>query len=304
MNKHCSFFILFCFFIPFSVVGQSTSSQAPIIDMHLHAHPLGDMPQVEPLTGIKAPETTEQIKINTIETLKENNIVLAVTSGPILKEYESLAPNRIVKGCGFSGMENISAIRELIEAGDCEILSESGPQYAGFAPNDSTLEPYFSLAEVLDIPVGIHMGLGPPGAAYMGLSKYRMSNSNPLLLEDVLIKHPNLRLYVAHAGWPMLDEMIGLLYAHPQVYVDISVINWVLPQEEFYHYLKRMIQAGFGKRIMYGSDQMIWPKSINKSIAAIKKAPFLSEEQKRDILYNNAARFLRLEDNQIDLHHE
>ena len=48
-------------------------------------------------------------------------------------------------------------------------------------------EPYWALAEELDIPVGIHMGPGPPGAAYLGATKYRMSLTDPLLLEDVLI---------------------------------------------------------------------------------------------------------------------
>ena len=56
------------------------------------------------------------------------------------------------------------------------------------------------------------MGLGPPGAAYIGFPKYRMSLSNPLLLEEVLVRHPKLRLYVMHAGWPMLDQTIGLLW--------------------------------------------------------------------------------------------
>ena len=36
--------------------------------------------------------------------------------------------------------------------------------------------------------------------------------------------------------------------------------------------------------------------------AAFEEAPFLSEEQKRDILYDNAARFLRLTAEQIDAH--
>ena len=35
----------------------------------------------------------------------------------------------------------------------------------------------------------------------------------------------------------------------------------------------------------------------------IEEAPFLSEEQKRDILYDNAARFLRLSDEEIAAHH-
>ena len=47
---------------------------------------------------------------------------------------------------------------------------------------------------------------------------------------------------------------------------------------------------------MFGSDQMRWPQKIGEAIEAIREAPFLSEEQKRDILHDNAARFLRLEE--------
>ena len=54
---------------------------------------------------------------------------------------------------------------------------------------------------------------------------------------------------------------------------------------------------------MYGSDQMIWPEVIGETIEAIEDADFLTEEQKRDILYHNAARFLRLTDEQIATHH-
>jgi predicted TIM-barrel fold metal-dependent hydrolase len=47
---------------------------------------------------------------------------------------------------------------------------------------------------------------------------------------------------------------------------------------------------------MFGSDQMRWPDRIGVGIAAIEAAPFLSDGQKRDILFNNAARFLRLDE--------
>ena len=42
---------------------------------------------------------------------------------------------------------------------------------------------------------------------------------------------------------------------------------------------------------MFGSD---FPGEVSDGVAAIRDADFLSEEQKRDILCNNAARFLRL----------
>ena len=48
--------------------------------------------------------------------------------------------------------------------------------------------------------------------------------------------------------------------------------------------------------IRIGSDQMIWPETIGMAIEAIESADFLTEEQKRDIFYNNAARFLRLDE--------
>jgi predicted TIM-barrel fold metal-dependent hydrolase len=54
---------------------------------------------------------------------------------------------------------------------------------------------------------------------------------------------------------------------------------------------------------MFGSDQMIWPGIIEPAIKVIEDAPFLTEAQTRDILYNNAARFLRLSKEQIARHH-
>jgi uncharacterized protein len=77
--------------------------------------------------------------------------------------------------------------------------------------------------------------------------------------------------------------------------VDISMIDWYLPREEFYKYLYRLVEAGFAKRIMFGSDEMIWPSAIKLGIDAVSSVEFLSPKQKRDILYNNAARFLRFD---------
>ncbi len=53
---------------------------------------------------------------------------------------------------------------------------------------------------------------------------------------------------------------------------------------------------GFGRRVMFVSDHMVWSETIERSIRVIEDAPFLSEEEKRNILYNNAAQFLRLSD--------
>jgi hypothetical protein len=54
---------------------------------------------------------------------------------------------------------------------------------------------------------------------------------------------------------------------------------------------------------MFGSDQMTWPDAIGMAVETIEKADYLSAEQKRDILYNNAAKFLRLSPGQIARHY-
>ncbi len=106
-----------------------------------------------------------------------------------------------------------------------------------------------------------------------------------------------------HAGYPFIDDLRALLFTHPQVYVDISSIVYSEPRPTFYRYLQQIVEAGYGDRIMFGSDQMIWPGVIEPAIQAVEDAPFLSKAQKRNILYNNAARFLRLTPEQIARHH-
>lgn len=174
-------------------------------------------------------------------------------------------------------------------------MGEITAQYAGLSPSDPSLEPYLALAEELDIPVGIHTGMSFPGTTYSGYPDFRLRLGNPLLLEELLNRHPKLRVYIMHAGYPYLQETIAVLNLYPQVYADIAVINWIRPRAEFHEYLRRLVEAGFGKRIIFGTDQMAWPEAIGMAVEGIESADFLTEEQKRDIFYNNAVRFLRLD---------
>jgi predicted TIM-barrel fold metal-dependent hydrolase len=183
------------------------------------------------------------------------------------------------------------------------MLGELGLQYRGVRPSDVSMDPYFKLAETLDIPVGIHTGLGDAGTPYNCCPKFRTSLGNPQLIEDVLVRYPKLRVSLMHAGYPYLAETKALLYVYPQVYVDIGVLDWALPRVEFHSYLKALVDAGFAKRIMFGSDQMVWPEAIGQAIDGVESVPFLTPEQKRDIFYNNAATFLRLEKQAVDQHH-
>jgi predicted TIM-barrel fold metal-dependent hydrolase len=104
-------------------------------------------------------------------------------------------------------------------------------------------------------------------------------------------------LYFENAGYPFLDEAIALMTQYPRVHADLSTITWYIPKTAFDRYLGGLMEAGLGKQLMFGSDQMWWPEAIGLGIERIESATYLSSEQKRDILYNNAARFLRLDAN-------
>jgi predicted TIM-barrel fold metal-dependent hydrolase len=209
-----------------------------------------------------------------------------------VQRWHAASPTRVIPA--VSGLPPIDSVRAWVKGGTIQVLGELMIQAEGIAPTDSIAEAYFALAEELDIPVGVHVGPSSPCAAFFGLPNYRARLSNPLLFAEVLIRPPKLRLYLMHAGWPMIDETIALLYAYPQVNVEVGVVDWLVPRKEFHAYLRRLIDAGFDKRVMFGSDQNIWPETIGIAIEALDSADFLTAQQKRHIFYNNAARFLRM----------
>jgi len=124
-----------------------------------------------------------------------------------------------------------------------------------------------------------------------------------LLLEDVLARHTDLRLFVENSGFPFTQEWIAIAYQYPQLYGEVSTSTWIVNRNAFTNHLRTLVEAGLSKRIMFGSDQMQWPEAIALAIEAIQTADFLSAEQKADIFYNNAARFLRLSEEEIARHH-
>lgn len=329
-------FSLTIFLTLFVTLVAAQKKPLPVIDMHLHAYhvkgtnpervgaPFRDLGLQDPKQPyaetyekalkngdwadkqLVASTNTDSLMLLTLHSLKKNN-VYAVTSGDIstIRVWKKAGGDRIINALewNFGVAEHdrliVDTLEKILSGGEFKVFGEIAIQYDGYSPSDSAFEPYLAMAEKLDIPVGIHVGPGPPGAPYLNSEKYRARLHSPFGLEEALIRHPKLRIYAMHAGWPMLDEMIATLYTHPQLYVDVAGICYMIPKKEFYFYLERLVNAGFGKRIMFGSDNMFWPDAIEIGIQSIQKAPFLTEKQKRDILFNNAARFLRLSEETI-----
>lgn len=286
---------------PATVLAQE---RPPIIDMHLHADlppydvPAGTPPlcRPEPCQGEgRATANHAETLEKTLDAMNRHNIVKAFLSGvdpAIVQQWVAAAPDRFIAAPFIlkPGYPDPQMLRRDYASGRFSGMGEIATQLSGVPPNDPALEPYFALAEELDLPVLLHTaGIGPY------LPSFRSAAGIPVLLEDVLVRHPKLRLFIENAGYPYRDEMIAMMYQYPQLHADVSTISWVIPRTAFYDYLEAFVRAGLGKRLMFGSDQMRWPEKIGAGIDAIEQAPFLTEEQKRDILYHNAVRFLRLE---------
>ena len=305
----------------------------PILDMHMHAlaadaqgpppiaicAPFDELPAWDPARPYRevvlerrkgevpcddplwSAETDEALMRATIAVMERRNIVGVLGGTPErVAAWRAAAPGRFIAGIDFNpladGAITPDSLRRLVRSGAVDVLAEVLTQFAGIAPDDERLEPYWSVAEELDVPVGIHVGPGPPGVHYLGATGYRARLHSALSLEEMLVRHPRLRVWIMHAGFPLLDDLLALLYAHPQVHVDVGLIAFAMPRAIFHRYLRAIVDAGFANRVMFGSDQMVWPGAIERAIAAIEEAPFLTEQQKRAILYDNAARFLRLDE--------
>lgn len=288
---------------------SAQGEKLPIIDIHLHAQDaIWSKTMVcspQPCTGARTQiRKLSELLPRTVEEMKKNNVVLGVVTwddlGKIYK-WDAYDPELFLTGVAVwdPNEPDISFIEKELKEGRLDIVGEIATQYEGYAPNDLELDNFYKLAVKFDVPLLIHCG------ALAGQSEaYNVVDGNPLLIEPVIKKYPNLRIWIENASYPFSQEIIALMNRYSNVYTDVSTITWLIPRAEFHSYLEKLVTAGLGKRIMFGSDQMIWPEAIGLGIDAVESANFLTLDQKRDILYNNAARFLRLSEDEIAKHHK
>jgi amidohydrolase family protein len=274
--------------------GQVMAPRPPVIDMHVHSTSGSPQEQLARmnelniryvwLTGL-APDFPVWAK-----ALPKGQFLEALIL-PCIAGRSPFVPRPCWEGA--ADFPDTTWLREELRKGRIKALGEMAPQLFGISPADSRLEPYWALAEEFDVPVAIHMGSGPPNAAYEArykLPESRMALNDPLLLEEVLLRHKRLRVLLMHAGWPFLESTVALLYAHPNVYVDLGALQ-AASRPAYYRHLRGLVESGFGGRIVFGSDI---PGLVASGIEAIRTADFLSEGQKADILCVNATRFLRI----------
>lgn len=183
---------------------------------------------------------------------------------------------------GFAGMhQDFPDFREEIDR--IEALGLKGvkihPDIQEIDIDDARLFPLYEILEGR-MPVYFHIGDDRP--------QYRFSE--PKKLRRVLDRFPRLEVVAAHlGGYRATAEAIEYLSGHPNVWYDTSSSLWHLSPEEATH----IIEALGHDRVLFGTDYPV--KNIATEFALFSRL-HMTEKQREDILWNNAVRFLHLED--------
>ena len=300
--------------IPAIAPAQSTGPyHGPIIDVHLHAHTRESLaqPAPNPATGQMSPATAEEHMTRSLAIMQERNVVLGIVSGSSIAAVESwdaAAPDRILKGISVNDPNQFMKAEDLdrlLQQKRLDAFGEVAAQYAGYSPSDPAFDAYWAVAEKHGVPVGIHTGGAPPRTPYTCCPKFRLALGDPLLLEDLLVKYPRLRVYVMHAGGFFPQNALMLMTMYPHIYVDIGALSWTPVAGDLLEpFLREAKRRRMLDRVMFGSDQMRWPEAIALAIDHVNQLDFLTVEEKQGIFYDNAARFLRLTADEIARHHQ
>lgn len=163
--------------------------------------------------------------------------------------------------------------------------------YPGYNPvplNDPLHDPYFELAKLHDLPVVIHTG---ELAGTRGLLKY----SHPLNVDELAVKHPDVRFVMAHYGNPWIVDATAVAQKNPNVCLDLSgLAEGCSTTEEFlnrFHghmeFIRHwLVYLNNFEKVMYGSD---WPLiNIPCYVGVIRS--LIPEEYREQVFFRNACR--------------
>ena len=118
------------------------------------------------------------------------------------------------------------------------------PPLQDFFPNDESVFPIYEKCLELDIPVVFHIGSTPFGALC------RLAQANPILIDDVAVRFPELRILLTHLGTLWHNETFMVVEKNPNVYVDTAA--YVCEIEQM---LTPDMVARIGpKKIIFGTD--------------------------------------------------
>ena len=280
----------------FITIGNEISF-GQIIDMHMHSYTEKTFWVGTARNGLASSKTAKETLEETIQKMNQHNIEFAVVSGSIESlEIYTKADKRFIPGYQDSEetLIPIKQFEEYIKFGKIKVFGEVMAVYKGKTLADPSYQPYLAICEKYGIPVGYHSGGSFPNAQNLGWPNYRIKFGDPFLIEDVLVKYPKLKLYLMHAGENFYENTLRMMDGYPNLYADLGVEMWLHPMTKDFaiKFLKSAKEYGVLDRVMFGSDQMVWPEAITNSIDFLNALDFLTKEEKEMIFYKNAKKFL------------
>ena len=119
------------------------------------------------------------------------------------------------------------------------------PMYAGFRPDDESLDPLWSYAQEHQLPVLLHTGT-------TFISQAPLECTLPRHLDSVAMRYPAVRMILAHLGHPYEGECVAVIRKHPHVYADLSALHY--RPFQLYHSLMLVQEYGVWEKVLFGTD--------------------------------------------------
>jgi predicted TIM-barrel fold metal-dependent hydrolase len=182
------------------------------------------------------------------------------------------------------GRAGVREARRLVEAYGVRGF-KFHPSIQGFAPDDRLAYPLYEVIEELGAVALFHTGQTGIGARVRGGGGIRLKYSNPMLVDDVAVDFPDLRIILAHPSFPWQDEALAVATHKEHVHIDLS--GW--SPKYFPPPLIRYANSLLQDKVLFGSDYpVITPDRWLADFAGLD----LKDAVRPKILKENAARLL------------
>jgi uncharacterized protein len=159
------------------------------------------------------------------------------------------------------------------------------PPIQNFHPGDRMAWPLYEVIAEHRLPAIFHTGHSGMGSGMPGGGGIRLKYGQPILVDDVAVDFPEMKIILAHPSWPWTDEALSMALHKPNVFIDLS--GW--SPKYFPPQIARYANTQLGDKMLFGSDFPLIPP--DKWLAAFKEAGF-KEAVHQPILKENAARLL------------
>lgn len=156
-------------------------------------------------------------------------------------------------------------------------------QVGAFSVLDPQLTSAWETIAKAGVPVVIHCGSGPHGGEFTG----------PAPIFELVDRHPELVLVIAHMGMPEYDEFARLAKQAPNVFLDTTMVGTDYVQREFEPIPQRYLEtlAELADKVVLGTDFPTIPYNYSHQIEALHNWG-LGEQWMRNVLWHNPAKLL------------